>query len=75
VASTELPTDDDACYPVDDITENKNDELHVKVVNISMKVEVSFVLPPRPRPTYHCSLVPYVYVHAGVDEVMTDLSS
>jgi hypothetical protein len=75
VASTELPTDDDAVmlaprYLVDDITESQNCELHVKVVNISMKVAVGFVLPPGPRPTYHYSPVLDGYAVAGVDEVM-----
>ena len=36
-------------YPVDDITENTNYELHVKMKNISMKVAdaVAFTNPPR----------------------------
>ena len=75
VASTELPTDDDAVmlaprYPVDDITKSEKCELHVKVVNISMKVAVGFALPSGPRPTYHCSPVPDGYAVVGVDEVM-----
>ena len=75
MASTELPTDDDAVvlaprYPVDDITESQHYELHVKVVNITMKAPFGFVLRPGPRPTYHCRLVPDGYAVAGVDEVM-----
>jgi hypothetical protein len=45
-------------------------ELHVKVVNITMKVAVGFVLPHGLRPTYHCRLVPDGYYVARVDEVM-----
>ena len=69
VASTEVPgdengDDDDAPtmapvgYPVDDITEMTHCELHVKVVNISMKVAVGYALPIGPTPTYHCRPVP-----------------
>jgi hypothetical protein len=73
VASTELPADDDAVmlaprYPVDDITESCMCELHVKVVNISMKVAVGYVVPSGPRPTYHCRAVPDGYAVVGVDE-------
>ena len=69
-----LPADDDAPtmsprYPVDDITKGEHCELHVKVVNISMKVAVGFVLPSGPKPTYHCSPVPDGYAAVGVDEV------
>jgi hypothetical protein len=64
VASTELPTDDDEPamalrYRVDDITEVTPCELHVKVVNITMKVEVGYALPIGPNPTYHCTPVPH----------------
>src|SRR3954466_1145825 len=48
-------------YPVDDITEMTHCELHVKVVNISMKVAVGYALPIGPRPTYHCLLFPEGY--------------
>jgi hypothetical protein len=75
VASTELPTDDDAVmlaprYPVDEITETCMCELHVKVVNISMKVAVGYVVPLGPKPTYHCRAVPNGYAVVGVDEVV-----
>jgi hypothetical protein len=45
VASTDLPEDDDEPairYPVDDITESTSCELHVKIVNITMKVAVGY---------------------------------
>nr|XP_051229090.1 uncharacterized protein LOC127346885 [Lolium perenne] len=73
VASTELPADDDAVmlaaprYPVDDITESENCELHGKLRNISIKVAVGFALPSGPRTT---SPVPDGYAVVRVDEVM-----
>ena len=54
-------------YPVDDITESHPCELHVKVVNITTKATVGYVLPTT---TYHCRPVLDGYVVAGVDEVM-----
>jgi hypothetical protein len=74
VASTELPGDDDEpaiCYLVDDITEASPCELHVKVVNLTMKVAVSYTLPIGPNPTYHFSPVSHGYAIAGVDQVMS----
>jgi hypothetical protein len=73
VASTDLLEDDDEPairYPVDDITELTPCELHVKVVNITMKVAVSYALPIGPNATYHYRPIPHGYVVAGVDEVM-----
>src|SRR4051812_11943960 len=79
VASTEVPGDDDddgaptmACvgYPVDDITQMTHCELHVKVVNITMKVAVGYALPIGPAPTYHSCPVPQGYAVVGVDEDM-----
>src|SRR4051812_47914412 len=57
-------------YPVDDITQMTHCELHVKVVNISMKVAVGYALPIGPTPTYHCRPVPEGYAVVGVDEIM-----
>jgi hypothetical protein len=73
VASTDLPEDDDEPairYPVDDITESTSGELHVKVMNITMKVAVGYALPIGPDSTYHCRPIPHSYAVAGVDEVM-----
>ncbi|KAK1650778.1 hypothetical protein QYE76_068583 [Lolium multiflorum] len=75
VASTQLETNDDQVmlaprYSVDDNTESQHCELHVKVVNITMKAAVSFVLRPGSTPTYHCRPVLDGYAVAGVDEVM-----
>jgi hypothetical protein len=74
VASTELPRDDvepTIRYPVDDITEATPCDLHVKVVNISMKVAIGYALPIGPNATYHCTPVPHGYAIAGVDQVMS----
>uniref|UniRef100_A0ACD5UZL9 Uncharacterized protein n=1 Tax=Avena sativa TaxID=4498 RepID=A0ACD5UZL9_AVESA len=57
-------------YPVDDITKMTHCELHVKVVNISMKVAVGYALPIGPTPTYHCRPVLEGYAVVGVDEIM-----
>ena len=81
VASTEVPGDDNrddddapmmapVGYLVDDITEMTHCELHVKVVNISMKVAVGYALPIGPTPTYHSRPVPEGYAVVGVDEIM-----
>jgi hypothetical protein len=77
VASTELPTDDDAVmlaprYPMDDITVSQHCELHVKVVNITMKAAVDIILPLGPRATYHCRPIQDGYIVAMVDEVMPE---
>jgi hypothetical protein len=76
MASTELLADDDEPamalrYPVDDITVATPCELHVKVVNITMKVAVGYALPIRPNPTYHCTPVPHGYIVAEVDQVVS----
>src|SRR4051812_38728703 len=81
MAFTEVPGDDNGDadgastmapvgYLVDDITEMTHCELHIKVVNISMKVAVGYALPIGPTPTYHCRPVPEVYAVVGVDEIM-----
>ena len=72
VGSTGVPADDAllARYPMDDITQRENCELHVKCMNISVKVAVGFALPPVPDGTYHCSPIPDGYAVVGVDEVV-----
>ena len=57
-------------YPVDDIIEMTHCKLHVKVVNISMKVAGGYALPIGPTPTYHYRPVPQGYAVVGVDEIM-----
>jgi hypothetical protein len=73
MASTDLPEDDDELairYLVDDITESTSCELHVKVMNITMKVVIGYGLPIGPNSTYHCRLIPHGYAVAGGDEIM-----
>ena len=53
-----------------DIMQRENCELHVKCMNISVKVVVSFGLSPVCDGTYHCSPIPDGYAVAGVDEVI-----
>jgi hypothetical protein len=57
------------CYPMDHIMESTPCELHVKVVNITMKVAVGYALPIGPNQRYHCGLVPHGYTVSGVDQV------
>jgi hypothetical protein len=74
VAFTDLLEDDDEPeirYPVDDITESTPCELHVKVVNITMKVAVGYALSIGTNATYHCRPIPHGYAVVGVDEVMS----
>jgi hypothetical protein len=70
VASSQLDNDDQVMvaprYLVDDSTESRPCELHVKVVNISMKAVVGYFLPTK---TYHCHPVGDGYALAVVDEV------
>ena len=56
-------------YPVDDITEMEHCELIAKCMNLTLKVVVGYVLPPRPDGTFHCNPIPYGYAIVRVDEV------
>ena len=72
MASTELVQPDITAprYPVDDITEREHCELMTKCMNLTLKVAVGSVLPPRPDGTFHCPPIPDGYAVVGVDEVM-----
>jgi hypothetical protein len=78
VASAELPADDHdamteaARYPVDDITQQENCEMHVKFMNISVKVADGFALPCKAKGTYHYVPIPDGYAVVGVDEVVKE---
>ena len=77
VASTPLPADHDVMkeaprYPVDDITQQENCEMHVKFMNISVKVAAGFALPCKAKGTYHCVPIPDGYDVVGVDEVVKE---
>ena len=84
MASTEVPGNDNddgaptmapVGYPVDDITQMTHCELHVKVVNISMKVAVGYALPIVPTPTYHYRPVPQGYVVVSASTIVVVSSS
>ncbi|KAK1660581.1 hypothetical protein QYE76_048740 [Lolium multiflorum] len=55
--------------PVDDLTESRPCELHVKVFNLSFKAAVGILLPTR---SYHCRSVQDDFAVVMVDEVMRD---
>ena len=58
------------CYPVDGITDNEHCVLMVKFHNLTLKVAVGYVLPPRPDATFHCRPIPHGYAIVMVDEIM-----
>jgi hypothetical protein len=72
VGSTGVRADDAllARYPMDDIKERTNCELHQKMKNISKKVAVGVALPNAPEATIHGNPVPAGYARVGVDEVL-----
>jgi hypothetical protein len=57
-------------YPVDDIIDTTNCELHFKMKNISMKVADGFSYTNPPEATFHCNPIPAGYASVGVDEVV-----
>jgi hypothetical protein len=57
-------------YPVDDIRDKTNCELHQSMKNISMKVEVDFALPCEPGVPWHGREIRDGYDHVEVDEVV-----
>ena len=61
-------------YPVDDIMENTNCELHFKMKNISMKVADALAFTNPPEATFHCNPIPAGYARVLVDEVVDQYS-
>ena len=61
-------------YPVDDIMENTNCELHFKMKNISMKVADTVAFSNSPEATFHCNPIPAGYTRVLVDEVADQYS-
>ena len=61
-------------YPVDDIIENTNCELHSKMKNISMKVADDVAFTNTPEATFHCIPIPEGYARVMVDEVVEPYS-
>jgi hypothetical protein len=64
-ASTKVPVDDarmidDApgpCYPMDDVREMTNCELHQSMKNLTFKVEIGNALPRLPEALHHGNLI------------------
>ena len=61
-------------YPVDNIIENTNCELHFKMKNISMKVADAVAFSNSPEATFHCNPIPAGYARVLVDEVVDPYS-
>ena len=59
-----------AHYPVDDITEKTECELHMLMKNISFKVAVGYALPNEPGASYHLGQIPAGYARVGVDAII-----
>ena len=74
-SSSRLQVDVDAHYPVDDITERTNCELHTPMRNISLKVAVGYVLPKESEANYLNGDIPPGYAHVGVDEVVPEFQT
>ena len=61
-------------YPVGDIMENTNCELHFRMENISMKVADAVAFTNPPEATFHCKPIPAGYARVLVDEVVDQYS-
>ena len=61
-------------YPVDDIMDNTNCELHFKLKNISMKVADAVAFANPPEATFHCNAIPAGYARVLVAEVVDQYS-
>ena len=64
-----------AHYPVDDITEKTNYELHAPMRNISYPVARGYALPHQPGATFHFGEVPAGFASVGVTKVMAPFHS
>jgi hypothetical protein len=77
MASTGVGADDASMdrYPVDDITDKTNYELHQATKNISMKVAVGYALSCEPGVSWHGREIPVGYAHVEVDEIVSGYES
>ena len=78
VASTEVPADENALiddapgprYPVDDVREMTNCELHQPMKNMSLKVAIGTALPCLPEVLHHGNPIPAGYARVMVDAIV-----
>jgi hypothetical protein len=79
VASTEVPANDHAQtiddalgprYPMDDVREMKNCELHHPMKNMSFKVAIGTTLPCLLGALNHGNPIPAGYAHVSVDDIV-----
>ena len=64
-----------AHYPVDDITEKTNCELHAPMRNISYPMAKGYALPHQPGATFYFGEVPAGFARVGVTTVMAPFHS
>ena len=79
VASTEVPADENALiddapapprYPVDDVRESTDCELHQPMKNMSFKVASGTTLPCGPEQLHHGKPIPAGYARVTVDDIV-----
>ena len=64
-----------ARYPVDDITEKTNCELHAPMLNITYPVANGYALPHQLGSTFHFGEIPAGFARVGVTKVMSGFNS
>ena len=79
MASTEVPADENALiddapepprYPVYDVRETIDCELHQPMKNMSLKVAIGSALPCGPEQLHHGNPIPAGYARVTVDEIV-----
>lgn len=76
VGSTQLQLEDGPAvepsaphYPVDDVTEKTNCEIHMPMGNISFMVASGYALPNQPGATYHGGQIPASHARVGLSTI------
>ena len=64
-----------AHYPVDDITEKTNCELHAPMMNITYPVATGYALRHQPGETFHFGVIPPGFARVGVTKIMSGMNS
>jgi hypothetical protein len=72
VGANEAPMDR---YPMDDIRDKTNYEMHQSMKNISMKVAVGYALPCGPREVCHGREIRAGYAHVRMDAIVPGYES